>query len=395
MALLFSVSRRPWRGMRTPGLTCQGTPHRGSSYMSMPNLKGSIQELLQLEAPLPRSLTDEIRVRNVQLTGLHDQFVDMASELRLWSFYETHESYLSGAGAGLTSEVQFGAPLVSVKSALLDVWQEDVYAVESDHAHLAAFGPSNRGILESFLEDFGEAVRKAASISHQHAHTPLHLKSRVTVEVIGFYEDPDVMGSPRLHPAQCPSGDGAFIRLYATKYPFKDYLRKGPERCLAERLHKVPKRRGRRGKAGGEAVPKRSSRGLGNDDGSIVFYTSTTESSQSNTAAPWPEIVVTGPQERPPLLRAPLAQSEPTVRPASPESIASASTTMSDSAIPFASDYIGEGSHTVDLLAKQQAEILIKEHEFTGVVGFSRPNPSLRKFMWIHLPFNNPVWVKV
>ena len=27
--------------------------------------------------------------------------------------------------------------------------------------------------------------------------------------------------------------------------------------------------------------------------------------------------------------------------------------------------------------------------------GFSRPNPSLRKFIWIHLPFNNPLWVKV
>ena len=363
--------------------------------MSMSNLKESIQELLHLEATLPRSLTDEIRVHDPQLTELHDQFVDMASELRLWSFYETRESSLSGAGAGLSSEVQFGAPLVSVKSALLDVWQEDVYAVDSDHAHLASFGPSNTGILTSYLADFGAAVEKAASISHEHAHTPLHLKSHVKVEVIGFYEDPDALvGSPRPYPTSPGAETGCFIRLYSTKYPFKDYLRKGPERCLAERLHKAPKRRSGRDRAPGELVPERSSRGLGNDDGSLVFYTSTTDSSQSTAAARSPEIVVTSPLERPPLLRVP-AQSEPTFRPSSPESIASVSTTVSDSAVPFASDLVGEGSHHSDLLAKHQAELLIKEHELTGVAGFSRPNPSLRKFMWIHLPFNNPVWVKV
>jgi hypothetical protein len=68
---------------------------------------------------------------------------------------------------------------------------------------------------------------------------------------------------------------------------------------------------------------------------------------------------------------------------------------MSDTAVPFSSGFGGEESHTIDLLAKQQAKVLMKEHELTGIVGFSRPNPSLRKFMWVHMPFNNPVWVKV
>ncbi|SPQ26881.1 f7fc94f9-3269-4434-ac68-0c9a4b323fc4 [Thermothielavioides terrestris] len=168
------------------GVTFFGTPHRGSSFMSMPHLKGSIQELLHLQATLPRSLSDQLRVNNSQLIGLHDQFVDMASELRLWSFYETRESLLSGSAAGLPSEVQFDAPLVSVKSALVDLWQEDVYAMDSDHAHLASFGPRNAGILDSYLADLAEAIRKAALLSSAYTHTPLHLRSRVKVEIETF-----------------------------------------------------------------------------------------------------------------------------------------------------------------------------------------------------------------
>lgn len=361
---------------RMPRLTRVGTPHRGSSYMSMANLKESIQDLLQLHATLPQSLTDEIRVNNRQLIELHDHFVDMASELRLWSFYETQESSLSGTGAGLTSEVQFGAPLVSVKSALLDLWHEDVYAVEDDHANIASFGPNNRGILASYLADLGAAVNKAARLSIAHKHTPMELESHVEVEIIGFYEDPDAaVAEDRPYAPQQAGEGGSVIRLYSTRYSLKDFFKKGPERCLSERLHEPPKRRDRR----------RPSRAVSARDRSPAGVDATERS---------PEIVVTGPLERPPLLKVPV-QSEPTVRPSSPESNASVSTTMSEPMLPLMGDITGEGSHSIDMLAKQQAEMMVKEHELTATAGFSRPNPSLRKFMWINLPFNNPVWVKV
>ncbi len=357
----------------------------------MPHLKESIRNLLRLQATLPRSLSDEISIRNPELVSLHDQFVDMASEFRLWSFYETHESSLSGSAAGLPSEVQFGAPLVSVKSALLEVWQEDVYAVDSDHAHLASFGPSSAGILDSYLADMTKAIYKAARLSLAHTHTPLHLKSHVNVEVVGFYEDPDaVTGSPRPY-QQASAEPGSVIRLYSTKHPFKDFLRKGPDRCLTERLHR---RRPSHGGVGGSAEAGPSDGEPAREDTGLGFFGPPAELSQSTTGSLSPEIVITSPLERPPLLRVP-AQSEPAVRPSSPESTASVSTTMSDTALPFRGGFGGEGSHTIDLLAKQQARILIKEHDLTGTAGFSRPNPSMRKFTWVHMPFNNPVWVKV
>ncbi|KAK4190766.1 hypothetical protein QBC35DRAFT_488885 [Podospora australis] len=372
------------------GVTFFGTPHRGSSYMSMPTLKNSIQDLLQLEAPLPRSLTDEILVNNSTLKELHEQFVDIASELRLWSFYETRECLLSGSGAGLTDEVQFTAPLVSVKSALLDLWQEDIFGVESDHSHLAAFGPDNEGILASYLGDLAGAIIKAAQLSQDHEHYPLYLKTHVQVEVIGFYEDPDAwISAARQYVAQNSDADvetGSVIRLYATRYPFKDFLKKGPEKCLSERLHDRSKKpRKNRSPHHNPRPPKET----GDDASSIGSF------QRGHTAGTGPEIIVTSGMERPSLafLRPPV-HTAPDLRPPSPESNASVSTTMSDPVFLRGRDFAGDGPLTVDMLQKQQAEIMLKEHELTATAGFSRPNPSLRKFTWIHLPFNNPVWVK-
>ncbi|KAL1837053.1 hypothetical protein VTJ49DRAFT_4322 [Mycothermus thermophilus] len=373
------------------GASFFGTPHRGSSYMSMPNLKGSIQNLMGLQRTLPPSLTHEISVRNTELIELHEKFVDMASEFRLWSFYETRESVLSGA-TGFYNEVQFNAPLVSVKSALLEVWEEDVYAVDSDHAHIAAFGPSNAGILDSYLDDFSQAIDKAARLSLAHIHTPLHLKSLVKVEVIGFYEDPDAaVMSPRPFSQEDPNAEGgSIIRLYSTKYPFKEFLKRGPDRCLAERLDRSRRRRTGLRDASRD---NRRDRSVGDTPPEAGLGVSRSESMPVESPSAMDE-GVGGSGGRLPRTRSP-AHSEPATRPSSPESAASVSTTASDRGVPLSGKFIGIGrSRTFDIMVKQQAKLLMKEHELTTTAGFSRPNAALRKFMWVHMPFNNPVWVK-
>ncbi|KAK4100573.1 hypothetical protein N658DRAFT_99039 [Parathielavia hyrcaniae] len=373
------------------GVTFFGTPHRGSSYMSMLNLRDSIQVLLRLQEPLPRSLATEIRVNDTELLKLHEQFVDMASELRIWSFYETKESLLSGSVADFSTEAQFGVPLVSVKSALLDLWQEDVYAVESDHAHLASFLPNSASILDSYLSDLAGAMHKVA-LRLSYPHTPLNLGSHVKVEVTGFYEDQDAMAESSRQPTGAEVG--SIIRLYSTKYAYKDFLRKGPDRCLAERLHRGPKSRPSRRSAGGcsEQGPSAGELQVPGQRTSPGLPNPATGEMQGSTSAVSPEIVVTSPVERPPLLRVP-AHTEPGFRPSSPESNASVSTTGSDSAMPLSSDFTGEEAHTIALLAHHH-KMMMKEHDLAATAGFSRPNPSQRKFVWVHVPFNNPVWVR-
>ncbi|KAK2074522.1 hypothetical protein P8C59_008723 [Phyllachora maydis] len=222
LALLWARKIQDYRAilLNCHGVSFFATPHRGSSYLTMRHLKESIQTLLRLHRPLPRSLMEELRLGNKTLLSMHDQFVDLTGELRLWTFYETVDSQLSGLGLGLTSEVQFSAPIVSIKSAIMGLRHETVYGVDSDHAHCASFGPDNIRTMTSYLEDLTSAIGKAQKLSVRYMHIPLRLEEQVDVEVTGFYEDPD----RDMEPA---------IRLYITKHHLNDFLLKASS-CTVE-----------------------------------------------------------------------------------------------------------------------------------------------------------------
>lgn len=392
--------------------------------MSMSNLSESIQGLLHLQRPLPRSISSALRVSNANtmLKKMHDEFTDIASEMRLWTFYETIDSQLSGSGKCLTNEVRFSAPLVSLKSALVGVRQEAIYSsLESDHAHCASFGIANPRTLGTYLQDLAVAVAKAGELSET-PHSPLKLKEHVKVELIGFYEDPD-------------AGTDSDIRLYFTKYHLADFLEKGPEQCLEERLKSVPKLPGHQSHAGGGgSLGSLKTTGLGT--GGLNIWTDV----QSNVQRLWkavvpgspseaqssPGIVVTQPPARPAMtegfnsspaaimrqrhsLTIPALSTSGLHRPLSRESAGTASTQ---------SEPTGEDTSPKEgKVAGQRQDIAANENrpradsDKTGMIraarvsktfalqdltaGFSRPDPQRRKFMWIHLPFTNPLWVKV
>lgn len=389
----------------------------------MRNLSESIQLLLHLQRPLPTSLVHEIRVSNKDLLRMHDEFADVVSEMRVWSFYETIDSQLSGSGLGTANEVQFSAPLVSIKSAIVDVKQETIYSsLESDHAHCASFGITNPRTLATYLQDLAAAVAKAETLS-QTIHTPLRLKEHVKVELIGFYEDPD---------ASLESD----IRLYFTKYHLAEFIQKGPERCLEERLKRVSRRHGPPGGRGGAQIPvdrsNSSHRGGGLNilTGVQNFWRSNVSGTQEQRRPDSPDIIVTLPSARPdvgegysppptaagrrphsltlPSLSTPGFQrpssrgsgvtsstmSDPTDREVSPRDEASSS----DQGIePLESRARAVSDHTgLEPRSKAQSDRLSKSSALADLTaGFSRPNTDRRKFMWMHLPFTNPLWVKV
>ena len=384
----------------------------------MPNMSDSIQNLLYLERPLPQSLADQLRLGNQSLLQLHDDFVDIASELRIWTVYETIDSQLSGSGSGTKGEVEFGAPLVSIKSSLVGVRQESVFSVDSDHANCASFGVANPRTMKSYLEKLSAAVTKAERLCDMYIHTPLRLKEHVRVELIGFYEDPD---------ANMVSD----MRLYSTKIHLDEFLHKGPERCLGERLNKVPSRM----PSHPLPLPRRH---VGNDGGSSSLgiwsnvqrmFNNGQSGSSTHSLEPSasPGIVVTGPPRRPsmadggsssmpasimrrihnltvpalgtPNFNIPLVRetsddtastmSEPTeeVSPTSRGAPGSEATARGDVA---GSGHMRTHSDPVNVTRESTAST-----PGDSIAGFSRPVPSLRKFMWIHVPFTNPLWVKV
>ncbi|KAK8110679.1 ankyrin repeat protein [Apiospora kogelbergensis] len=168
--------------------------------------------------------------------------------------------------------------------------------------------------MHAYLVDLAEAVAKAQSISFQTEHHPLKLGQNVRLELIGFYEDPDPESTTD-------------VRLYVSKHRLDEFLDKGPERCLQERLNAVA------------AKPHK--------------YRPQTLTSAANDGI---RASTHGRANKPPRDK---SQAPVTAR-----------STGADDQVRHAESFY-------DLAA-----------------GFSRPNPNKRKFMWIHLPFNNPYWVK-
>ncbi|KAI1422515.1 hypothetical protein F5Y12DRAFT_762408 [Xylaria sp. FL1777] len=422
------------------GITFFATPHRGSSYLSMPNLRESIQHLLYLEKPLPRSITDELRLGYKPLLKLHDKFTDVASELRVWTFYETVDSQLSGLGSYDFDEVHFSAPITSIKSGLVGSRTEQALSLESDHAHCASFGPQNLQIMHSYLYDLGEAVRKAELLSSAFVHTPLRLSSKVKVELIGFYDDPD-------------SGVDQSVRLYVSKHYLNEFLEKGPEKCLRERMNTMAPRTRRAmipPSRRHDASPQRLSgagsvwTGVREFGQRILGSSHSNEESRSPEAdiphQASPEIVVTSHTPKRPSLTGVASEPLPAVnvspgrsrgltvpslatpgfsQPSSRKSNESVRSSIDDVARsltePITTEVSpktreshqspdddhatdeplrvgGEGTDATRRGRRGQMSRAASWQDLTA--GFSRPDPTKRKFMWIHLPFNNPYWVK-
>ncbi|KAF5558410.1 hypothetical protein FMEXI_384 [Fusarium mexicanum] len=202
---------------------CYGAAFFGSSYFAMPSLAAGIQNLLQLSAPMPTSITDDLRVGNTLLLQLDDDFKSIAHDFRIWTLYETIDSRLSGS----SGDVYFTAPLTSIKSAILGMRQETILPLQSDHANIASFGRHNVHTMRLFLKQLSALIGRADEYSREDGNWSLNLEQKVNVEVHGFFEDPP------------GPFDVATIRAWSTRLPLRDFLRKGPEECLAERLNEV------------------------------------------------------------------------------------------------------------------------------------------------------------
>ncbi|KAL3959232.1 hypothetical protein ACCO45_007394 [Purpureocillium lilacinum] len=221
------------------GVAFFGTPHQGSSYFAMPSLATSIQALLQLSAPLPASITDDLRVGNSLLLHVDEDFKSVSSDVQVWTFYETIDSRLSGGNSNVSKDkdgdVYFTAPLTSIKSAILGMRQESIFPLQSDHANIASFGRHNVHTLRLFLRQLAACINHADAVSKDAdaGRWTLGLEQKVNVEVHGFFDDPPL--PPQL------GGDAAVnvVRAWSTRLPLKEFLAKGPEACLSERLNEV------------------------------------------------------------------------------------------------------------------------------------------------------------
>lgn len=398
----------------------------------MPSLSAGIQSLLQLSNPLPTSITDDLRMGNSLILRADDDFKTISTDMRIWTFYETIESRLSGNGSGDTF---FTAPLTSIKSAILGMRQERIFPLQSDHANIASFGRHNVHTLKLFLHQLAFQINRAdRNVQELTATDSLDLEQRVSVEVHGFFEDP----------VDHETSGAAIIRAWSTRLPLKDFLRKGPEGCLSERLNEV------------EKPPEQWSNPLGihQPGGATLsppaspvirpvdtFHSPRPESApeiplRQNKMSPSIQAVspltrYSTPMRRPsPLIRADFEQDLAVDRlspPLRPRGLTATSRSLSDGSQfeyrdfpPFSqrsrsndglglSDTDRDEDDGIDASPQlPEAIIAIRKVVKDGKrrpsatvivdevpVAFCKPDVSAQKFTWIHVPHNNPTWVKV
>lgn len=212
------------------GITFFATPQHGSIYLSTDDFTSSIQQLLDLRAPLPVSLTRQLSVDDYALRKIDENFKRLVGEFQLWTFYESVDSLLhSNKNTTLSNGIQYTAPITPMRSAILGVRQEKIYALRSTHAECAWFEGEDYPTMELYLRNLCDSISKAATFYKNYGfiHQALSskkLEPKVSVEVHGFYEH------------RTPAKKDPIVRLLSIKQSLQRFLSWGPDAMLNERL---------------------------------------------------------------------------------------------------------------------------------------------------------------
>jgi hypothetical protein len=194
----------------------------------MPNFSERIKKLLNLKGPIPRTIAKQLQLDHHLLREIDSNFKSLATDLHIWSFFETVDSDLTNPDLIEPDRFPFHAPITSIKSALLNLRHEVVYPLLSDHAHCASFDSNNLQTKTSYLGELAHAVKKACELSKT-KHTEMKLEDKVQVEVNGFYEGTVLASDGELPP----------IRVWSTSRSLRDFKKWGPARLLEDRLAEV------------------------------------------------------------------------------------------------------------------------------------------------------------
>lgn len=225
------------------GIGFFATPHRGSKFLASEYYKPSIERLLKLAGPLPSTLMRDLAPESPALLKVDETFKELASEIRVWSFYEATNSRLLEKRESGAKEVQLKTVISSMRSTLLGLRHEKVYGLQATHASCAGFGKDNAETARLFLDEFASAVEAADELNRNsmvamHIHTKggiqgvdLHASLKLQdqerlVKIHGFYE-PDPFLTVEA---------GSSLRVFVTGRSLSDFYKEAPEQLLQERL---------------------------------------------------------------------------------------------------------------------------------------------------------------
>jgi hypothetical protein len=323
---------------------------------------------MRLIYSVPESLQRQLKVNSEKLVTMTREFNRVAAELSLFSFYETTDTKLEPDGNGKDVVIST-APIVSIKSAVLELHHEVERPLDGTHADCAAFGRKNNYAQWSYLEKLERAVKKSLKLSKKFSkddHTELGPKGEAKVEVHGFYETEDK--------ATPSSGDKMpSIRLWTKKTPLKTFIGKGPAQTLNEFIQANTISREN------EALPTNSeserlvmdgnmhNNGMKMDPAYILAKSSMAVVEAGTSTG------LTRPSDR--------------LQDALDSGLVSSGHPRQESLSPQESDSRQYG--------RRSSVEALQRHRSPSTTPLTRPTARNQKLTWVHLPFNNPTWCAV
>ncbi|KAL4924484.1 uncharacterized protein BDV17DRAFT_300974 [Aspergillus undulatus] len=381
------------------GIAFFGTPHYGSSYLSVPEFGRSIRRLLRLKYTIPLELREVFKPRHETLERLTGNFRGISADMKIWTFLETVDSVFTITDTETASTIDMHVPITSIRSGLLGFEHESELPLAADHVGIASFQGQENTARMDFIRGLQESITTALELSIL-SDVPLQVEQEVMVHVNGFFED-TARGISRDSPLQ----------LWSTKTPLDEFLNSGPIKCLEERLKKSsrlssstyddsePSEVGSRPTSSHAQSSQMDSR-LREPDLEVVPSRPSVRRSRSFLAQrPSPRIhVIEPPIEGYFDIQSDRSTSEPRF---SPE----------DAAEEEGEDDENEVSDNLGTISPSQRNLLSslssRYREFLNVPfrektpeerpriapRFDRPEPGTEKMMWIHVPYTHTDWV--
>jgi hypothetical protein len=127
---------------------------------------------------------------------------------------------------------ELSTPIVTLRSAMLDVHHEAHNQLLNDHAHCAAFEGDDSYQKSLYLANLEKAVQKVASLSQRGSSVDLDLLRKVRIEVHGFYTKNN----------EVATNHEESFQIWSTKVFLGSFLEKGPSQCLRDRLSETKPR---------------------------------------------------------------------------------------------------------------------------------------------------------
>jgi hypothetical protein len=311
---------------------------------------------MRLIYSIPKSLQKQLEVNSSKLAMMSKEFNRVAAELSLFSFYETIDTKLRPDGNG-KDVVIINAPIVSIKSAVLELHHEVERPLDAEHADCPAFGTKNNYAQESYLDKLERAVKKSFKLSKKFIkddHTELDPKGEAKVEIHGFYE-------PEEKTVGSTMDNTPVIRLWSTKTPLKEFILQGPAQCLGEFIKASTR------------PPKSEPVSRDSDSQLLIADKSTHSNGRRVNSSPI--------QAQSSVAYAEINSSDELHRLPKQNSIAAESLLM-----PQESD---------DKRFGRSASVSSQRQRSPSATPLARPTTTNQKLTWVHLPFNNPTWCAV